>query len=114
MSPGELLAPGKRPKATDIVLLAMQELEDRGTPMGFKAVDRMMRKMWASEARAKARRELTPEQVEALKCDNPYGDRMYNDPVGDLVAYIVDCDCDKANPCKVCEKRPTSNVWVKK
>ena len=88
---GERLAPGKRPKANDIVAEAMGILAEDGYPMGFKAVDRMMRRMWADEARVERKRVADELRIIAQEGSLRTGhERISSDPVGELATDLAD------------------------
>ena len=87
----ERLAPGMRPKANDIVVEAMEILNEDGYPLGFKAVDRMLRRMWADEARAERNRVADElciiHQEGSLRTGH---ERIASDPVGELATDLAD------------------------
>lgn len=87
----ERLALGWRPKPNDVVVEAMEVLAGDGIVMGFKAVDRMMRRMWADEAAAERRRVSGEIRLIEREGSLRYGqDRIGSDPVGELAADLAD------------------------
>lgn len=87
----ELLALGWKPKPTDVVAQAMEVLAEDGYPMGFKSVDRMMRRMWADEARAERRRVW--DELRIIRQEGQLRDgheRIASDPVGELASDLAD------------------------
>ena len=87
----ERLAPGMRPKANDIVVEAMEILNEDGYPLGFKAVDRMLRRMWADEARVERKRVIDELLIIGQEGSLRTGhERISSDPVGELAADLAD------------------------
>ena len=87
----ERLAPGMRPKANDIVVEAMEILNEDGFACGFKAVDRMMRRMWADEARVERNRVLNELRIISQEGSLRSGhERIASDPVGELASDLAD------------------------
>ena len=87
----ERLAPGMRPKANDIVVEAMEILNDDGFACGFKAVDRMLRRMWADEARAERNRVADELRIIRQEGSLRNGhERIASDPVGELATDLAD------------------------
>ncbi|WP_147233262.1 MULTISPECIES: hypothetical protein [Brevibacterium] len=87
----ELLALGVRPKPTDVVLQAMGVLADEGHPMGFKSVDRMLRRMWADEAYLERKRVRDELRIIAQEGQLRTGhERIASDPTGELAADLAD------------------------
>ena len=82
---------GKRQRATDVVAEALDILVGDGYQIGFKAVHRMMRRMWADEARVERNRVLNElriiEQEGGLRTGH---ERIASDPVGELAADLAD------------------------
>ena len=84
----ERLALGWRPKPNDVVVEAMEVLAEDGIVMGFKAVDKMMRRMWADESAAERKRERLIDYQGTLH-KGQY--RTYaDDPVGEEASELAD------------------------
>lgn len=80
-----------RPKANDIVVEAMEILNEDGYPLGFKAVDRMLRRMWADEARVERNRVLNELRIIGQEGSLRTGhERITSDPVGELASDLAD------------------------
>lgn len=88
----ERLALGVRPRPNDVVVAAMERLADAGMPMGFKAVDRMLRAMWAERAKCERKRAGEAERLAAYEGGARTGrERLVRvDPVGEEAAELVD------------------------
>ena len=87
----ERLAPGMRPKANDIVVEAMEILNEDGFACGFKAVDRMLRRMWADEARVERKRVADELRIIHQEGSLRTGhERIASDPVGELATDLAD------------------------
>ena len=80
-----------RPKANDIVVEAMEILNEDGYPLGFKAVDRMLRRMWAEEARVERKRVADELRIIHQEGSLRTGhERIASDPVGELATDLAD------------------------
>ena len=80
-----------RPKANDIVVEAMEILNEDGYPLGFKAVDRILRRMWADQAYVERKRVADELRIIHQEGSLRTGhERIASDPVGELATDLAD------------------------